>query len=105
MDKNQLKKIIRRYRDQLKDMGICVDRIILFGSQARGTAKEPADIDLLVISDDFAGMSLLERLELLGVAAARILEPIEAMGMTNQEWKEERFPFFKAAAREGTVYK
>lgn len=105
MDKSQLEKIIGRYRDQLKDMGICADRIILFGSQSRGTAEEPADIDLLVISEDFAGMSLLERLEILGVAAARVLEPIEAMGMTTQEWEEERFPFFKAAAREGVVYK
>ena len=50
-------------------------------------------------------MSLLERLEILGVAAARVLEPIEAMGMTTQKWEEERFPFFKAAAREGVVYK
>ncbi|MFH0772081.1 MAG: hypothetical protein V1933_05625 [Candidatus Omnitrophota bacterium] len=41
----------------------------------------------IVISDDFRGMNLRERLEILGKAAARIMEPVEARGYTPQEVK------------------
>ena len=37
-------------------------RVLLFGSFARGDWLEESDIDLLVISDAFGGMSYLERL-------------------------------------------
>lgn len=105
MDQRELAEIIERYRAKLLDMGITAERIILFGSQAQGTAQGWSDIDLVVISEDFRDMELLERLETLGKAAARILEPIEAMGMTPQEWEEGHFPFFKAMAERGVVYR
>ena len=35
--------------------------IIVFGSRVNGTAKEDSDIDLIVVSDAFEGMSFLER--------------------------------------------
>jgi len=35
--------------------------IIAFGSRVNGTAKEESDIDLIVVSDAFEGMSFLER--------------------------------------------
>jgi len=104
MDKEELARIIGRYRAKLAEMGINAERIILFGSQARGIAQEWSDIDLIVISEDFMGMELADRLDKLGVAAARILEPIEAMGMTREEWDERRFPFFREMAEEGVIY-
>ena len=66
-------------------MGVEVDRVLLFGSQATGTAREGSDIDLVVISPKWAVFNQRERLEMLGVAAARILEPIQAQGFTPQE--------------------
>ncbi len=58
---------------------------MLFGSQAEGTAHEGSDIDLFVISRDWAPYGLRERLAILGVAAARILEPIQARGAIPEE--------------------
>ncbi len=46
---------------------------------------EESDIDLIVISKDFEKLNLRERLEILGLAAGRILEPIEALGYTKKE--------------------
>jgi len=66
-------------------MGIRCERVLLFGSQARGTAGEGSDIDLFVVSPDWAPYSERERLEKLGIAAARILEPIQARGVTSEE--------------------
>jgi hypothetical protein len=59
--------------------------VILFGSSLRGEAQEGSDIDLLIVSPDFARMNTRERLELLGLAAARIWEPVEAIGYTPEE--------------------
>lgn len=82
-----VKEIIQRYKKTLQVLGIHVERIILYGSYAKGRQRKDSDIDLVVISDDFRGMNLRERLEILGIAAARIVEPVEARGYTPQEVK------------------
>ncbi len=48
---------------------------------------EDSDIDLIIVSNDFQGMNLRERSEVLGITAARIMKPIEARGYTTQEIK------------------
>lgn len=83
--RHQISLIVRAYLEQLKKLGITVERTIVYGSFARGDNKEESDIDLVVVSKDFEKMNLRERLEILGVAAARILEPIEALGYTPRE--------------------
>ena len=83
-------------------LGIRVDRTILFGSFAKGTPQEGSDIDLIVVSDDFERMNLRERLEILGIAAARIMEPIEAYGCTPQEIEQkEKTDFLEEALTAG----
>ena len=42
-----------------------VDRILLFGSRARGAALHESDVDLAVVSADFESMSWIARAELL----------------------------------------
>lgn len=42
-------------------------------------------IDLFVISSDWARYNDRERFEILGIAAARILEPMQARGVTPDE--------------------
>ena len=87
MDKKRfkVKKIIGEYKETLRNLGIHVERVILYGSYARGTARKDSDIDVVVISKDFKKLNLRERLEILGVAAARIMKPIEARGYTGKE--------------------
>jgi uncharacterized protein len=75
-------------------MGIRPTRVLLYGSQAMGTAREGSDIDLIVISGDWKMYNQRQRLELLGIAAARILEPIQAQGFTPAEIKEKQIPPF-----------
>ncbi len=81
----QLAAVIHRYREELERMGVHCERVLLFGSQASGTASEGSDIDLFVISPDWARYSERERLEMLGIAAVRLLEPIQARGVTAEE--------------------
>ena len=71
--------IIARYCEQLGKMGIRVERAILFGAHARGQARDGSDIDVLIVSSDFEALNARERLERLGVAAARLRQPIKRM--------------------------
>jgi predicted nucleotidyltransferase len=73
----------------LKQLGITPERIIVFGSQAQGRANEYSDIDVVVISEDFAKLNLRERLEILGIAAARIMESVQALGYTAEEFEAQ----------------
>jgi uncharacterized protein len=100
----QLKPIIRRFRAELEKMGIRIDRVMLYGSQANQTAQEGSDIDLIIISPDFAPYNQRERLEMLGVAAARILESVQANGFTPQEIElRQLMPFWDQILREQAI--
>lgn len=85
--RQKIKAIISEYKKALLSLGIHVERVILFGSFAKGKPKKDSDIDLVIISDDFEKLNLRERLEILGVAAVRIMKPIEAKGYTVKEIK------------------
>jgi predicted nucleotidyltransferase len=104
MAQKAVARIIERFKQQLIAMGIRPERFILFGSQAHGDGAPWSDIDLIVVSKDFAAKDLRERLELLGVAAARILEPIEAFGVTPEEWDRGEWLFLKEAAKDGVIF-
>ena len=84
---SHVKGIIEEYTQSLRKLGISVERVILYGSFATGQQRIDSDIDVIVISKDFQPMNLRERLEVLGVAAVRIMRPIEARGYTPEEIK------------------
>ena len=78
---------VLRFRAGLDKTGIRKSKIVLYGSCSAGTAYEHSDIDLIVVSDDFAGMDLWDRQCVLGDSTAGIYEPIEALGYTYDEYE------------------
>ena len=86
-----VKKIVKRYLTAVSKR-IKVQKAILFGSWARGDNLQDSDIDLIVISPDFQGMSFEERLTVL----ERLWDfekygySIEAFGYTDDEFKKLR---------------
>jgi predicted nucleotidyltransferase len=100
----ELKQIIRRFRLQLEKMGIHAEQVMLYGSQTSGNAQEGSDIDLIVISKDWGKFARRERLEILGIAAARILEPVQAQGFTPAEIsRHEIMPFWEEILKEQAI--
>jgi predicted nucleotidyltransferase len=102
MDKGSVLKIIHHFKDLLEQKEVKVDKIILFGSFARGNYNEISDIDLIVISDDFGTMNYWERIDFLAEAIYEIFEPIEALSFTTSEWEQNDF-FLHDYARDGEV--
>ena len=87
MDK-KIAESIKEFSLSLEQLGIRVKRVVIFGSHATGKAGEHSDIDLAVVSDDFKGINIFARLEIIGLALARakIMEPIEALAYTEEEY-------------------
>jgi len=52
MYKNNIEKAIKFLEQCLKENGLNISKIILFGSQATETTDN-SDVDILIISDDF----------------------------------------------------
>lgn len=99
------KEGIRRLtREYVKRLGrrVRIDGAILTGSWARGTYLEDSDVDLIIVSDDFAEMPLPERLVFLQKYwKSRI--PLEAFGYTTGEFRRLRriSTYVKDATRHG----
>lgn len=64
-----------------------VRAVVLFGSRARGDWLHGSDVDLLVLSEDLAGLPHLSRLErLFGEWAAVSKLPADILGLTPEEF-------------------
>ena len=83
----RIDSIVKRFKTALEKRGIRPDKVIVYGSHSAGSAKEYSDIDVVVVSDDFAAMSLYDRLSVLGHAVADIFEPIEPLPYTVAEFE------------------
>lgn len=97
-------KIIKRFISKAKEE-IEIDKVILFGSVARGKQKKQSDIGLAVISDDFKNINPHERLVKLGKIAyyADAVE-VEALGYTKDEYRNAtKLDFLGEIKRTGKV--
>ena len=86
MDKAAALKVLTRFREAIESQRIKVDKLILFGSYAIGANREGSDIDVIVLSNDFASKDYWARTDILSRAIYEVFEPIEAVALTPEEW-------------------
>jgi predicted nucleotidyltransferase len=86
MDQDAVVKTVKQFKKALESSNIQVERLILFGSYAAGTAREDSDIDLIVISPSFGDKGYWERIDILSEAIYTVFAPIEASAFTPEEW-------------------
>jgi predicted nucleotidyltransferase len=69
---------VKRYIQSLEDHGIHIDDAILFGSFAKGKAREESDIDVALISKAFSGDRFDDRRRIVPLRRAidNRIEPI-----------------------------
>jgi len=85
-----LEAVRKLVKELLKNEGIAVERAYLFGSHAKGSWIKTSDVDLVIVSRCFEGMSFLKRLDLVNRVQWRAgIRPfIEAIPLTPDELKE-----------------
>lgn len=81
--RTDVKQIVDHYVRQLQ-ADIKVEKVILFGSHARGQANEWSDIDIAVISDDLKGLDQFQRVELISPARRECNSSLEPLGYTRR---------------------
>lgn len=89
MDKTAAVDLIARFRHAIEARGIRPWKIVLYGSYATGVHREGSDIDIVVISDDFAGMNYWQRIDILADVLYEIFAPLEVTALTRKEWEQE----------------
>jgi predicted nucleotidyltransferase len=87
MDINHVKQPLTQFLRQVSKQ-VKVDQMLIFGSYAKGTATLDSDIDVVVVSEDFARIRTDKRLRILDTAARDIEPVIIAAGFTNREMQQ-----------------
>jgi predicted nucleotidyltransferase len=85
-------EIVNRLIEALEEAGFRVSEAYLFGSYARGDWLEESDVDLIVVSPDFAGLRWLGKLDAVAKIWLRLgLEKwVEVFPYTPEEFQEAR---------------
>ncbi len=78
--KSEISKIHKFIR-LLREQGVSVSKVILFGSYAKGKANPNSDIDLAIVSRQF-GRDVAEEMMLLRKAALKIDSHIEPVPLS-----------------------
>jgi len=89
MVKSKVVEAIGFFGRCLKEKGVKVSKIILFGSQVGGKATKESDVDIAIISDDFQGKDIFERARLTKEAEILTLKkfmmPLDIVTLTSEE--------------------
>ncbi len=106
MAQKRAKEVVQFLSNCLKEKGLRVSKIIVFGSQAKGTATEESDIDIVIVSEDFKRKNIFKRADLTKDAEIRTIRkfmvPLDIITMTPDEYENKK-TFIAEYAQEGEV--
>ncbi|NKQ35281.1 MAG: nucleotidyltransferase domain-containing protein [Chloroflexi bacterium] len=95
--------LIRNYMEAVREAGIAVSRVVLFGSFARGEDRADSDIDLIVVAPEFDELNVAA-VDLLWELRAFTDARIEPIACGEKQWHEDdSIPVIEVARREGVV--
>ena len=89
MDKipESIQKIVEDYIPNLSKQ-ISIEKVILFGSYAKGNTHKDSDVDIAVFSDYFKGMSRVDGIHFLLLRAMDYDIDLEPQPFTMDEYKD-----------------
>ncbi|MDD5615857.1 MAG: nucleotidyltransferase domain-containing protein [Candidatus Methanoperedens sp.] len=108
MSESKLEEAIKFLGRCLKEKGLKVSKIILFGSQVKGKTTEESDVDILIISEDFSGKDIFERARLTKYAEIMTLKkfmmPLDIVTLTSEEFERGTSLVVEYAKRGKVMY-
>jgi len=107
MAKREIIKIKKILITLLQERGIHVEKIVVFGSFAKGKMNKNSDIDIIIVSKDFRNKDIFERVEMTRGIHRKLIEgvmkPFDIMYYSNEEWKGSHSLIINAAKKEGEI--
>ncbi|MBU2539541.1 nucleotidyltransferase domain-containing protein [Patescibacteria group bacterium] len=102
--KKELSRILTKL---LKQKGISIHKIVIFGSYAKEVSKEDSDIDVIIVSKNFRNKSIFERVELTtGIGrelVKKTMKPFDIMYYSDDEWDNGYSLTINAAKQDGVA--
>ena len=99
LKKSQTEKI-NKFVELLKQQGLNISKIILFGSYAKGKASPDSDIDVVVVSNQF-GRDTAEEMMLLRKIALKVDSHIEPVPLSPDDLTDKYSSFSREINRYG----
>lgn len=107
MVKREIIKIKKLLIELLKEIGISVEKIIIFGSYAKGKEKEDSDIDIIIVSRDFRDKDIFEIVNLTKdihwKLVENVMKPFDIIYCSDEEWEKGNSLIINSAKREGDL--
>ncbi|HHV81484.1 MAG TPA: nucleotidyltransferase domain-containing protein [bacterium] len=108
MDKRKfIESIKESLIELLKERGISVELIVVFGSYATGKERDDSDIDIIVVSKDFRDKDIFEIVEqtkdIHGELVERFMKPFDIMYYSDLDWEEGHSLIINSAKEEGEI--
>ncbi len=89
MVKVKIAEAIKFFENCLKEKGLKVSKIILFGSHSTAKATIDSDVDILIISSDFQNKDIFERARLTKEAEIKTIKkfrvPLDIITLTDRQ--------------------
>jgi len=82
------------FSSQIRNNGIRINNLILFGSSSTGNSTPGSDIDIAIISDDFANRDIFDRALLTKDAEMHTVKkfkvPLDVITLTTEEYQDQK---------------
>jgi predicted nucleotidyltransferase len=104
MEQKQMRRILRVLRKELDiALGNRLEKVILYGSQARGDARDDSDIDvLIVLKDEFKhGVMLRKTSKIVAKLSLENDVVISRAFASYQQYEQSKMPFLMNVRRDG----
>ena len=98
----EIENEIKSFITVLSENNIQVDKVILFGSHAKGIAKSYSDIDLAIVSPQF-GKDEIEEMMTLSKLSWKVSDRIESIPLTEKDLQMKYHPFIGEIKKYGKV--
>ena len=107
MAERKIVKAVKILEKLFQKRGIEIYKIVVFGSYAKGKEKKESDLDIIVVSENFEGKDIFEKVKLVsGIhreLVEKIIMPVDIMYYSPTEWEKGSSLIINAAREEGEV--
>lgn len=93
---------VRQFADAVREQGVNLKRVVLFGSYSRGEERQWSDIDVALVADEFVGVRPEDVKKFIDATIQKPFQFIEFHTFNTKDFQEDN-PFATEIMRTGIV--